>query len=1006
MKRKSVVKIQYAVAMVVSLVLILAVVLFAQMTNINTPVEGGVSDDGTVLYGGIVFNELMLSNDGAYPDKNGQFYDYCELYNNTDIAIDLEGFEIYNEKSQLSWVFPSNTIIEPKSYLVLFFSGETRSGNYVNLKLSKEGDQIFYLRNSDGDVIDRVHTFRVSQNSVMERRGDGNFYESDSISPGYANNNDGKALYYKSRSEEDFPVKISEVMAKNTVWITDKDGDHSDYIEITNYGSSTIDLENFTISNDSNNLYKWKFPSIELKAGESIIVFASGKDKFRVGEELHLSFNLDSEGENLYLCRDGGILIDTVSYLGLESDQVLMREPETMLFVVSDYPSPDYSNNDDGIRKFFKEFSSGSKDLIINEVMTFNDSYMVQNQGQYYDWIELKNDSKDPILLGNYYLATSPKNPLRQQLPDVVLEPGEVYVVYASGENKYSTETYFHCNFKLDSEQESLYLYKFDSFGAPKFVDGCVLKDIPYGYSYGRGSEGWFVYISEPTPGDKNKDGYLRITQTPTPSVSSGVYNDSAPFFVEFQGEGEIYYSLDGSIPNQSSFKYESPILIDKTTALKVIAYKKNQVQSDIKTYSYIFNENHTVPVLSVTADPVLLWDEELGMCSMGQPDENGVYPSDANIYQNIELAASAELYEPDGSSFNINCGLKLFGQSNRTLEKKSFQLKFKQKYGEASLYYPLFESRPEISRYETMVIRSGSQDYRRAMMRDEVCTSLAEGYMNVLTQAYKPCVMYINGEYYGLFFIREKIDEDWFASLYNVDPESFSMIRGNGEAIIGDPNGYYSLLWCVRNYDLSDQSKYEYIKTLMDVESFADFIIAQAFYGNRDSGNAKVYKSDLTDGKWRWILFDLDYGLADDPNYSLWFMIDPEGTGYMKKFNTDLINSLLKNEEFKDMFLTRFAYHLNNTFDSVRIADKIDEIKSLIEPEMLRNIAKWGYSYNSWSWQIQSMVEFVTDVDGKGKTRKQQLLEEIQQIFMLDEESMSYYFAENEENTFEDVSF
>ena len=499
--------------------------------------------------------------------------------------------------------------------------------------------------------------------------------------------------------------------------------------------------------------------------------------------------------------------------------------------------------------------------------------------------------------------------------------------------------------------------------------------------------------MEAPTPTEDNNDGFLRITEAPTPTVSAGVYNNSTPFFVELQGEGEIYYTIDGSIPNENSIKYEKPICIDKTKSVKTIAYSKNQVPSSVITYSYFFNENHTVPVLCVTADPVLLWDAEVGMCSSDDPDENGIYPSDANIYQDIELFASAELFELDGSTFNINCGLKLFGQSNRTLAKKSFQLKFKQKYGEDALYYPLFESRPTISRYDTVVLRSGSQDFKRAMIRDELCTSLVDGNMNLLVQAYKPCVLYINGEYYGLFFLREKIDEDWFASIYNVDGESFNMIRGNGESILGNPNGYYSLMWCARNYDLSDQSKYEYMKTIMDVESFADFIIAQAFFGNRDTGNAKVYQSELTDGKWRWVFFDLDYGLADDVSYGLWSVIKPEGTGYLNKFNTDLINALLKNDEFKDMFLTRFSYHLNNTFASERVTAEILKLRELIEPEIRRNIDLWGYSYYSWEWQVESMVDFVNDVDGKGTTRKDQLLAEIQSVFQLDEDTMNFYF-------------
>ncbi|MBQ2880971.1 MAG: lamin tail domain-containing protein, partial [Clostridia bacterium] len=455
MKKKFGLKIQYIIAMVLTLLFIIAVVLFAKNTNIDTPSDESSVLDGTLYYGGIVFNELMLSNDGAFADPKGEFYDYCELYNTTSFTVDLEGYEIYNEKNQLSWVFPAGVTIAPEDYLILFFSGDNKGKNYVNMKLSKSGDQIFYLRNSEGNVIDRVQTFEVSQNSVIERRPDGVLCESSTISPGYANTAEGKALYLSSRTDMSHTVKISEVMAKNTVWIKDSYGDFSDYIEITNYGNETVNLENFTISNDPNNMYKWNFPSYDLKAGESFIVFASGKDKFRAGEELHLSFNLDIEGENLYLCREGGILIDSVSYTGLDSDSVYVRDPSSMVFSVSNYPSPCYPNTDSGVESFLKSFYADSSELVINEVMTFNDSYVVQNQGQYYDWIELKNNSNSEILLSNYYLATSVKNPKRQQLPAVILSPGEIFVVFASGEEKYSTDKYFHSNFKLNSELES-----------------------------------------------------------------------------------------------------------------------------------------------------------------------------------------------------------------------------------------------------------------------------------------------------------------------------------------------------------------------------------------------------------------------------------------------------------------------------------------------------------------------------------------------------------------------
>lgn len=976
--------------------LIIAVVCFALVyqNNILMPVSAGTDSSQYVRYGIVVFNELMLSNGDIYPDKDGNFYDYCELHNTLSSAVDLSGFEIYDKKTQKSWKFPDGTVIDADGYIVLFFCGESKGGLYVDIKLSKSGGQTLYLRDADGTIIDMTNTFAISQNSVLERQDNGTWRETAEISPLFPNTDEGKSLYLSSREDMSYPVKISEIMAKNTIWITDSDWDFSDYIEITNYGSEAVDLESFTLTNDPENIYKWAFPSVKLNPGKSIVVFASGKDRVKENSEFHLSFKLDNEGESLYLYKSGGVLIDSVVYTGLEENCVYSRTAADGDFKQTRYPSPGYQNSDEGITEFLEKFAAEKAGIIINEVMVYNDSYVVQNGGEYYDWIELKNVSSKPIDLGGYYLAVSEKNPFKQQLPSKMLAPGETYVVFASGENKYTSDAYFHCNFKLDSDGETLYLFSRDYSGNAVFADGCLLYNIPYGYSYGRGLDGYFVYIDVPTPYEENGGGLLKITEIPEVSVPAGVYNNTRGLTVSLEGEGRIYYTTDGSIPDETSFLYSGPLSLASTTAVKVIAYCDGKVSSAVKSYSYIINENHSVAVLSVTVDPVQMFDEKTGICARGEPDENGVYPKDANVFQNTELAASAELFEPDGGSFCINCGIKLFGQSNRTLAKQSFQLKFKIKYGSDALYYPLFESRPEISRFDTVVLRSGSQDYRRAMMRDELCTSLAEGFMDLIAQAYKPCVLYINGEYWGLYYLREKIDEDWISSLYNVSSESVSIVRGNGEEVYGDPDDFYSLMWCVRNYELSDQSKYEYVKKLMDVESFADFVIAQAFFGNRDSGNIKIYKSTETDNKWRWVLFDLDYGLADDPTFGLFYVINPEGTGYMKKYNTDLINSLLKNAEFRDMFLTRFAYHLDNTFGEERVTAEIDALKAVIEPEMKRNISKWGYDMSSWKWQVSQMKGFVTEDNGTGKTRKEQLLEEIRTVLGLSEEEFEHYFG------------
>lgn len=976
-----------AAVLSVALLLVLLIVGICAKNMIESPPEN--HDGPSSVFGSVVFNEMLLSNDNFYPDGNGGFYDYAEFRNTTALPIDLSGWYIVEDSNSTPWYFPENTVIDANGFLLVYFCGEVRDGLYSPMRLSKQGREVFTLHSPEGSLIDRVLTAETEMNLVYERTGSGSWRSDEKPSPLYPNTDEGKALFAASRIRKNDSVKITEIMAQNLFTLTDSDGDYSDYIEITNFGNSTVDLEGYTISNDPLDYFKWTFPSVKLEAGESIIVFASGKDRLSE-KEPHLSFRLAADGEKIFLCDSNGVLIDEVFYDDISNGKVLVRTEFGADFETVRTPSPYYTDLD-----AYSIQNDAEKDLLINEVMVVNDSYVVQN-GEYFDWIEIKNNSDRPINLSDYYLTQNKNVPNRWQFPSVTLQPNSFILVFASGNSEMSTQSFIHCDFKLDSQYEELYLYKADG-NSFSLCDGVVLTEIRYGMSYGRSpSVGGFVYITSPTPGSENSDGLRYISSVPVPSVDGGVYNGVESVLLSFDADGSVFYTLDGSVPTENSAVYSQPITVSSTTVVRAVCKENEKYISPVVTESYIINENHTLPVVSLASDPYGLWSEEEGICFRGEPNENGTYPKTANIWQDWERSCSVELF--DGIwGFAADCGVKLFGQSNREYPKQSFQLKFRAKYGDPEIYCSLFDNSPEITKFESLVLRSGSQDYRRTMFRDELCTDLAKD-MNLLIQGYKACVLYINGEYYGIYYIREKIDENFIASHLGVTQESVDLLVGNGNVIHGSNDDWYSVLWYAQNYDMADTSNYNYMKKRIDVESFADFIIAQAFYGNRDSGNAKFYRSSDTDNKWRWILYDLDYGMTEEYSYSLWFIIDPEGTGYAHKYNTKLINGLLRSPEFVDMFLRRFAYHLDNTFQAELVCEKVDEFRSLIGDEIRRNIDKWGNSYNSWDWQTKVIKYFVTDKNDSGLTRKDQLVSEIQQLFSLTDTATEYYFYMTDE--------
>ena len=179
------------------------------------------------------------------------------------------------------------------------------------------------------------------------------------------------------------------------------------------------------------------------------------------------------------------------------------------------------------------------------------------------------------------------------------------------------------------------------------------------------------------------------------------------------------------------------------------MARESGKINSEVKTYSYIVNENHKLPILSF---------------AINSSDLKNVN-SHTSINSNVIKPVNVEYIKTTGSEFQIDAGLKLFGGSTRSYRKKSYEIKFKKQFGDAHLNYQMFDS-VDSSVYESLVLRTGSQDEfaysKRALIRDE--------YTNVDVQAYQPCIVYINGDYWGLYFIREKVDEHFVSNHYNVE--------------------------------------------------------------------------------------------------------------------------------------------------------------------------------------------------------------------------------------------
>ncbi|MBE6138890.1 MAG: hypothetical protein E7174_00065 [Firmicutes bacterium] len=944
-------------------IMVIAIIVFIVINILitNNTTHGLVEKDlpitGEGKYEGIVITEIMTSNNGAVASDDGTVSDWIEIYNGNDYEVNLKNYGLSDESSKTKWAFPEITI-EPKSYIVVYLSGESKNGLYANFKLKGNGSEKLFLVNTQSESIDAVDILTIKSNEVMARDLEGNWFSSKKVTPGYPNTEEGYKEYQESLLAES-DIKINEFLPKNDGNFKNSYDNYVGYIEIINTGKDKVNLKNYCISNTINAPFKYCLGDITLKEDEVYVIYMGDYDDTQ--DEIYSNFDLKSKNGIVCLTNSNGKIIDKIEYKNVGNGLAMIKEDGK--FNISNSISPGYENTSSGIKKFQKDKLKTPSTLIINEVMNNNYSYMPHNGNEYYDWIELKNNSKSTINLSDYYLTNSTNTMKKYNLPDVELKSGEIYVLMASGDTNLSNNSYKHINFKI-SDVESLYLTKDN-----EIIDSMVIANVPLGYSFGRHSNYGLYYFSKPTPKSENGSGTSSVAYIPEFSVESGVYNGSDGINLEISGNGTIYYTLDGSTPTTKSKVYSGPIFLKSTTVVKAISYTEGKLTSEVTTASYIINENHTLPVMSVSLTP---------------SNFNRIQRDPWNT--ELEYSAYAEFYE-DGKSFSIPCGLKLFGGSTRGLAKKSFALKFRKRYGEGSLNYQVFENR-DYSNFNSLILRSGSQDQDSAFFRDILMTSLVDGKTNLKVQAYKPIILYINGEYWGVYNIREQVDDDFISNNFNVSNEGTNIVRIDNDITTGDGKKYFDLLNYLNTHDISKSSNYEYVKERLNIESYVDFWIAENWVTNNDIVNTRFYyHPDIDNGRINMIFYDLDFAMWNYSNNYFNFSVQPEGMSRLQ-VSTLMMRKLIVNDEFKKTFLERLSYQLKNVWNEERVLERIDTIYNNLKPEMERNQKRWGMTYSHWEDNVESLRKYT-------RLREDYLKKQAKSFFKLSESEMKEYFGD-----------
>lgn len=724
-------------------------------------------------------------------------------------------------------------------------------------------------------------------------------------------------------------IKISELMVKNDATLLDSDGEFSDWFELVNTSDSPVSLAGWRVS-DGEDKSGWSFPDVTIDAGGYLLVFASSTES--AGTELHASFSL-SEDETLYLYAPENYLADSAPNVSTMADHSSVRRADGS-FEDCIWPTPGYSNDAEGYELFCAAHTATSP-LVINEVMVYNDSYNRQPDGEYYDWVELKNVSEEPIMLAEYYLSDDKDNPMLWRLPERYLDPGALLVVHCSGNSDLSTSDTVHSNFSLNSTSERLYL---TSAAQQRVTDYVWLHDIFKDWTVGRmdGQSGFF-YLSSPSPWSGNRgNAYRYISDQPVSLGEDGIYNDVTSVSVELEGSGRIFYTTDGSRPDESSAEYTEPITLDKTTVIRAINVQDGAAPSRAITLSYIINENHTLPVLSLSTDSPSTF--------------SGIYYNKRKYY---EIPANISYFE-DGSSFNIDCGLKMKGWTSLENPKKSMGVSFRGCYGDDMLDYDIFGS--DVTEFSSLSIRAG-QDYPLAIIRNELFQELClEMGDNVPTQNSKYCILYLNGSYYGIYCLKEDFSKQYYASHKGVNKSDVTMLKS---PVALSSAVYQEVYQFCRDNDMSLDENYDHICSVLDIDNVVDWFLIEGYTANSDvNGNMRYFK--LNDGgKWQIAFYDLDWTF----NYASNCFTNITDSNREVQVS-QLINRLLTNARFREQLLSRYSELVSTTLSNEHVLAKIDELQALLEPEVPRERDQWGSDVDGWHYRLDELRSFITDND------------------------------------------
>ncbi|MDR1830370.1 MAG: CotH kinase family protein [Candidatus Fibromonas sp.] len=790
------------------------------------------------------------------------------------------------------------------------------------------------------------------------------------------------------------PVVFSEIYTANADY-KDEYGKDPGWVEFYNPADTAVNLKGFSLTDNASKAL-WAFGEVTIQPYSYLMVFLSGNDKPNL-EPARDSIDLINNAVGAWSWADsqndpaGGstaqfgfskttglsgtlVTTDNLPALNWASAVVMLKLGNSW----SNTNSVDISKTD---RILLRGYLSKNSKLEIRLAQNDIDDWkawptVIKGSGQENDLysIELPQNSKLPDLANIYGIRFSN---VSNNFGTVSFSFNSIVAHKQSGN--------IHASFELKKGGGKLFLLDSleqirDSVAYP-----AETRDLSFAKNF---ESGKWAFSKPPTPNSANSnESYEAQAQPPATGIPrSGHFENELSFTLPPETEsGIVRCDTSGALPSENStLKSGSSLTLAKTAILRCAVFKSGAYPSEPIMRTYIIGERlPDLPVVSIAVNPRDMFDSTTGLYATG-PNAGKNYPYfGANYWEETELPIQMDFFESGARlAWSYPAGLQIFGNYSRANPKKSVAIGFRERYGQKNLKYTLLPEHPDLRTFKWFILRNNGGNYGKDYIRDMLMSSLTEG-LGIDYQKGRAVIVYYNGEYYGIHNLRERSNGDYFETNYGIDETNLDLVKGTGDVSRGSDADYLDILRWVEANALSDENL-EQLKRRIDLDNYTNYLHSEIYFLNKDwpANNLKRWRTISPPSKWKWFLYDTDYGFGgydEIPNVKMLdFATEPSGPEYPNPpSSTLLLRKLLQNENYKNAFINRFSLLLSTYFAPARVEARINALMQPIAAEIPLDQKRWRLNAARMDRELATIREF-------GRNRPAQMQAEMEEFFGL----------------------